>query len=356
MKLPRLLRRSPAGAEHRGGGYTGAALTALLQAADGSADANAGGIAAVEIAAGLWARAFASATVSGSNAVTPGLLAMIGRALLRSGEFVAALEIERGELALLPAASWEVAGSSPREADWLYRLDLPTPSGGAISRTLPAAGVVHARYAAESVAPWRGIGPVAWAQATGKLAAALELRLGQEASAPVALLIPAPQQLEDDSADDPLDGLRRDLLAAKGTFLLVESMSGGWQEHQARQSRADDWAVRRMGATIPPGNVALRSDVFVNVLGICGVPPSLAAMPADGGAQREGYRRFVASTIAPIAKTVAAELSAKLETPISIRFPELAHADVSARARAFGSLVGAGMDASEARELAGLNA
>lgn len=66
--------------------YSDARLAALLAAAqgDGAADVNA--IAAAEIAAGLWGRAFASARVEpdtlATRAITPATLELVGRELV----------------------------------------------------------------------------------------------------------------------------------------------------------------------------------------------------------------------------------------------------------------------------------
>ena len=60
------------------------------------------------------------------------------------------------------------------------------------------------------------------------------------------------------------------------------------------------------------------------------------------------------STVMPLAKIVAQELSDKFETSISLSFDGLFAADLSGRARAFQSLVGGGLDVSKAAALSGL--
>ena len=356
MHWPRFLRRQAEGGEQRAD-YTSALISALVAQAEDTADVTR--TAALEIASGLWARGFASATVTGTDAVTPDLLALIGRSLIRNGELVAALALEGGALELQPASSWDVHGARPSESSWTYRLDMHGPTDSEV-RIVPAAGVVHFRYAASAARPWEGIPPLTWANTTGRLAAALELRMSQEAATPGANIVPVPSQIsdqdDDDDDPDPLSGLRDDLLAAKGSFTLVESQIGGWGEPHARGGpRGADWGVTRLGASIPPANVELRRDLLISVLGVCGIPPSLAVIPADGTGQREAFRRFLHATLAPVARTVAAELSVKLETEVSLTFPELGAADVSGRARAFQSLVGAGVAEEVARELTQLN-
>ena len=45
-----------------------------------------------------------------TGALTPSLLSMVGRALIRQGEFVAAIDVKDGRVTLTPAADWDVTG------------------------------------------------------------------------------------------------------------------------------------------------------------------------------------------------------------------------------------------------------
>ena len=93
----------------------------------------------------------------------------------------------------------------------------------------------------------------------------------------------------------------------------------------------------------------------LEVLSACGVPPSLF-LDADGTGQRESFRRFLHTTLQPLARIVASELSDKLEADVRLNLDGLFAADLSGRARAFQSLVGGGMDIGKAASLAGLMA
>ena len=95
------------------------------------------------------------------------------------------------------------------------------------------------------------------------------------------------------------------------------------------------------------------SQGFTEVLAACGVPPGMFAHVGDSG-QRETYRRFVTLTIEPLGRMVGAELSAKLETKIGLDFSGLYAHDLAGRARAFQSMVGAGMALERAAGLSGL--
>ena len=92
--------------------FTEAALELLSQGTDGP-KASAGSIAALEIALGLWGRAFASAAVTPSSmagALTPSVLEMIGREIIRAGEAVFLLEVSDGRLMLQPSKQWDIEG------------------------------------------------------------------------------------------------------------------------------------------------------------------------------------------------------------------------------------------------------
>ena len=77
--------------------YTDARIAAILSAAGGDAAADVNAIAAAEIASGLWGRAMASASVSPSTAatraLTPAVLELIGRELVRKGEALFLLQV-----------------------------------------------------------------------------------------------------------------------------------------------------------------------------------------------------------------------------------------------------------------------
>ena len=88
------------------------------------------------------------------------------------------------------------------------------------------------------------------------------------------------------------------------------------------------------------------------VFSACGIPLSVV-IDAEGTGQREGFRRLLHSTIMPLGRIVAEELSNKFEADISLGFDALFAADLSGRARAFQSLVGGGMDPGKAASLDG---
>ena len=337
--------------------YTDARIAAILAAAGGDAAADVGGIAAVEIASGLWGRAMASASVApdtaATRAITPAVLELVGRELVRKGEALFEIMVIGGEARLLPVSWWDVYGSFEPES-WEYQITLAGPDRTS-TRRVRADRVVHLRYATTPTEPWRGVSPLAHCRATSDLAAMLETRLSQEAAASVGAFIPVPQDGGSGGDDDPQAVLKGDIAGAKGRAVLVETTSAGWSEgRQAAPTR--DWESRRFGANPPAVLDALRSSSARHVLAACGVPIELVE-PAEGSGAREAFRRFLHATISPAAALVQDELRQKLDTPdLVLGFDALFAADVQGRARAWRSLAGqeASLDPQTAARLVGL--
>ena len=337
--------------------YSDAVVAAILSQASGTAAGDPGAIAALETSAGLYARAFASATVKPDNfrtaPITPAVLSLIARNLIRRGESLHLIEVEGGAIRLSPCGTWDISGGDdPRS--WMVRGDLFGPSGSR-SAYHPWDAFLHVRYAVDPSRPWRGVGPLGWASDTGLLAANLEKRLGEEAGGAVAHLLPIPSDGGDGGEDDPQAQLKADIRKGKGRTLLVETTQGGNGEGRSAAPQKD-WVPSRLGADPPDALPTLRSDAALSVLGACGIPASLATTAGSSGTDaREGWRRFLHGSVQPVAQLIAEELGEKLDVPgLSITFDSLMASDLSGRARAFQSLVNGGMDVSKAAGLAGL--
>ena len=310
-------------------------------------------ISALEVSAGLWSRSFGAATVKPSiSAITASMLSSIGRELVRVGECVFALAVNRsGRFEFHPAGSWDVVGGTSPES-WRYRLDLFGPSGST-TRIYPWSSVLHFQFASDPSRPWLGLGPLQYASATGKLAAGLERLLGQEVSARSGYVIPVPVDGGDDEEDDPLASLKTDIAALDGSASLVETVASAWGEGRGA-APSQDWAQKRIGASPPDVLEALRTSSGASVLAACGVPPGLADPRAEGGGQRESFRRFVQSTIEPASVLVAEEFTRKLDVEVGLSFEALFSSDLSGRARALRSMVESGVDLTKAMALSGL--
>ena len=287
-----------------------------------------------------------------AQAISPELLGQMARALIRTGDCLHLIDLDTaGGFTLRPVSTWEIRGG-PRPETWVYRATIASPSGE--TTTVRAAdGVVHLRYGYDPRRPWRGLGPLQWAVATGAIAGNTELRLGEETGASVGAFLPVPRGPADPDDDtDPMAAIRGDIENAKGKGLLVETTSGGWQEGQAA-APASDWKPQRFGGNPPESVVTLRSDVAQAVLAACGIPAGLVVNAGNSGS-REAWRQFLFGSVGPLARIMEAELSAKLGVAIRLRFDELRASDLAGRARAFQSLVASGLDVDKAARLASL--
>ena len=209
------------------------------------------------------------------------------------------------------------------------------------------AGVIHLQYSRDPEHPWRGYGPLQVAQLGGRLSSATVAALADESATPHGQLLPLPIP-----GDDPtINLLKSDLKGLKGGLATVESapsMAPG------PGGAADGWIARRLGAAPPTALVQLHEIATREVLAASGVPPVLFASNPNGTAGREAWRQLLFATVAPLGRLVVSELAFKLEGEVSLEWDELRASDIAGRARAFQSLVGAGMDLAKAAALSGL--
>ena len=335
--------------------FTDAIVSAIQATATGSALAVPTATASVEAAAGFYARAMATAIVSGAGiaegALTPSMLSLVGRDLIRRGESIFLIEFEGDRLMLRPAGSWDVRGG-PRESSYWYRLDLFGPSGNE-TRLVPGASVLHFRYAVDPARPWTGVSPLQWARLTGAAHASLESMIASEAGSPFGYLLPVPSEVENDD-DDPNAALRKDLAGARGRTLIVGDPS--LDVESAGQLRAGAYrSVARFGANPPTSVEGLRGETGRDVLAACGLSSALFNQSSDGTARREAYRQALHVGVRPVVRLMAAELQAKLDAPdLALDMSELHAADVAGRARSFKAFVEAGVHPEDAARETGV--
>ena len=271
---------------------------------------------------------------------------MLAREIVRRGDCLFMIDVHEGALALLPVAHWDVYGGF-RPSTWRYQATLAAPDDS-YTVELTSEQVVHVRYGASASQPWKGISPFAACPATSHLAGMIETRLGEEVSAAVATLIPIPEG----TTKDQTEVLRDSLANLRGKLALVPSAGGGWGAGDRAAPRTG-WRTERLGADPPETLAKLRQETAVHILAAAGVPVELFS-GGEGTSAREAFRRFLHATIAPVARLIERELSAKLETAVSFNFDQLFAADIQGRARAFQSLVGSGMDIAKAAAVTGV--
>ena len=303
---------------------------------------------ALESAAGLVGRAFMAAEVIGppmyTRAMTPQVMELIGRSLLRRGDSVFYLDTSDG-LTILAAQTHSIDGG-PMPSGWVYDVSLAGPGELKTLRPVRAEGVLHFRYGCDVETPWRGNAPLGVARAIGDLMAEATTCLTQESSKPRGAFLATPK----DGEDATIEQLKADAKTAQGALLFVESMANNWE---SGGQPAGDWGVQHFGPSIGTGMLETAKMARSEALAALGLNEALFG-GADSAALREAWRLALFSLIAPLGHLVESELQAKIDPGISLSWVELRASDLSGRARAWQSLVQGGMDLKEASAISGL--
>ena len=308
---------------------------------------------AVEIASGMYQRAFQSARIEPMNELTrllsPQILGIAGREMVACGESVFPFAFTDDGLVLYIGAAWDIKGNYDRST-WRYRVDLMGPSGNGQKR-FDGDSVFHFQYAVHPQTPWKGLSVKSLAVGAGKLKLKIDQKILQEFSAPIGHLIAVPQVVKIGD-DDPLAELKRDLQGLKGNTALVETVMGGWGDGRYSEPKRD-WTPTRIGPNPPPPIELIRQSITYLYLNAFGIPSSLVGEGSDGTALREGWRQFLHGTIQPIANGMADEISRKADTEVKINFDQLFASDIQGRGRAFNSLTSGGMSVEQAARVTG---
>ena len=325
------------------GGDFSDAVVRLIEAQAAGTVADASSTAAVEAAAGALSRAFSSAEVQGpawvQHAVSPTVLAQVGRDLVRSGSSMHVIRVDgAGMVQLIPASSWHFEGNHD-PTSWTCRATAYGPSTST-TWNLPASSVIFCRWGGTPGQPYVGTGPTSWAHTTARLQSETERSLADEAAGPLAQLLAIPQDGGDGGDDDPLAKLKADIRTARGKALLVETSSAGWGEGRTAAPQRD-WMASRLGPMPADSMVRAADAAFMRVLAACGVPPSLF-VAADGTSQREAVRRWHQNVVVPLAKILEHELTEKLEVSVRLKFDTYAM-DMVSRSQVVAKLTAAGV-------------
>ena len=198
----------------------------------------------------------------------------------------------------------------------------------------------------EAARPWKGLSPLVLGDTTAKIDQGISLQLADESGRSSGYVGAVPVGLSADS----FNSLKAGIPNLKGKMALLET-GGNWDP--TTQGGRPGIDIKRVGADPPQSILAVWQYATSLVLAACGVPIELLQL-ADGTGNRESFRRFLVSTIQPVAKRVSQELSAKFDMAVKLDFSALQAADIAGRARAFQSLVGAGMDMEKAAAVSGV--
>ncbi len=301
-------------------------------------------------------RALASAEVQAAapfkRAISPSVLAQIGRDLIRAGESFFLIQVRDGQLKLLPQSSTTVLGDSADESGWSYICSEYGPSASK-TRTASAQQMIHVRYAVDRFRPWQGIPPWSWGRTTAAGLSGIENMIAKEAGAPFGTLLSLPESPQTDAAGNvrPLDALRNDLNKARGRTLLLETPSAWTSQAGAGAGRAADQTEFGLSRELLD---ILKKSSAVDILAACGCPASLFNPISDGTSKRESYRQWFYGSLVPVSLLIAQELTAKLETPISFDLSGLAASDTQGRSRSFKALRDSGLSKKAAAKNAGI--
>ena len=345
--LERMARLLPGRAEHRAS-VDDAINAALASITAGGVTPAASATAAVEACVRAVSAPYALANVTGiGQTVTGPLLVDVARGLMERGNWVAALDVdmEAGALILRPAGAHQVAGTSRQ---LIYRLELPTPVGQPEILRRLSGDVIHVRINADPMTPWQGIAPWKRAKVSADLAAYIERQLIQDTGTPHAYVLPMPYGASPLS----MTAAKRAVDRGKGGLTLLETTKSGWGQGEQAAPQSD-WKVNRLAGTPPQTTIDLRGPVSQSIQQAFGIPAGYFS--GDGNSHREARRTMFLDAIEPLSRTIAAELSLKLETTITIDHSESQYRDWQRLSRALGALVQAGYTPDAAATLLGID-
>ena len=335
--------------------YSDAITEALItRAAGGSTVITpqvAAGVGAVQGAASLYGLAFAGAEVDPMDrvtaALTPGVLSEIARQVVVNGEAFYLVSVEGGRVRLDPMSGVTVNGRTANRGEWTYDGIVAAPDTSSTT-VYPAARVVHVQWSYDPVRPWIGISPLQRSQLSADLLGGIERGLRSENLRESRYVLPIPS----DPGRGDYDQWKLDLEASKGGRLILGKTFMGAAAAGIGASPRGDYSQRRLGPEPNQMMIELRAQVTAQVLMAMGVDPALANPDPKTGALQAAYRSFLTGSAASLARIVTAELTAKLDRMVRLRFAS----DVDnrrLRAAALKSMVDAGVPLDRALRLAG---
>ena len=332
--------------EVRSANYTEQIVSRLVSAASGAAG-DGSALAAIETSARLWGAGLSSATVKPDNvalrSVSPVVLDSIGRSLCRAGESLHVISVRNGRLMLTPCASWTLLGAVDPDS-WRYQVILNGPSSSS-TITLPAASVLHVRYAPHPSRPWAGRSPMQMAVSTARAAGLLESATSEELNFTQSQMIVPRKSASDYGMADTL------------TPEMIEKIVDAFAKHTHTGAFVlpADVVPQRLGPEPPDSFALLRDRLENSILSLHGIPPALVAATGTGTALRESFRQVLHSLLRPLGALVVSELREKLDPAAELDFADLRAGDISGISRAAGSLVKAGFTPQSAAAVVGLD-
>lgn len=304
---------------------------------------------AVATAGTLYGAALAQVTIAdapdyAARALTPAVLAEIGRAYPRAGRAALIVQVDGSGLTLIPCAA-------VRREDGRY--DTTRLEGGlTIERLVRADELVLIEW--EPTAPWTRAAHAAQALANLERATATEGRL------PVGQLLSVAGDSSGEAGDAQDDTLIRTLNEAAGELVRLPAQSDRGllaPPDVSLPPARREGMLTRLGPEFGQSGVydRLHAQLVAAVLPALGVPPVLASGTAASTALREARRHFIGFAVGPVLAHVVTVLRERLDAPqLQLTVGDAERVDVQARARAAATLAGAGVDVDDALRIAGI--
>ncbi|MGQ0565541.1 MAG: hypothetical protein ACT4OK_10780 [Gemmobacter sp.] len=268
----------------------------------------------------------------------PDVLASIGLGLCLRGEVAFHIRVEGGDIRLVQAAYWDELGNGR------YHLHIAHPASTETLRCLEGE-VLRLTINSPAEQPWRGRSPFAFCGTSPRLMVEIEGAVSGAMDWVGRGVLPFPDTVPEEQQSAAIRGL-------KGGGMLAAIRSKADFATSTGNNRASEF--RRVELTPDLESADLNPTVeqlHNRLLSAAGIPPALLTPSGNAGAMREAYRLFCLQTVEPLARTLLPELAKIGVTSLSTG--SMMSADVAGRARAVGTLVGAGMTLDKALALVG---
>ena len=333
------------------GDYTAQRLSAMYNAVSGAVVT--GGVAAVEAVAGRVSRLMETAIVSGEprakQALTPTVLAMIGRSLIEWGESLHMLKYRIGpggvEYYLCPAQhEWTVLGGTDPE-EWIVNATL-TGAQTVYESSAPRAAWLHVIRDADPDYPWRGVAPLQRASVSSQLVRMAEDALVREMRQPTMAIIPQPQGSTADT-----NTLRSEIQSGSHQTVFPPTTAAGYGAGRGSAPQTD-WKPQRLKPMPEAALVALSDSASAKVVAALGAHPAImGGGGGNGSVDREAGRQLRKMIGQPIARLIEENAWRVFRERITISWPPSVEA-MLVKARTAEALSKMGVDPQAALQIA----
>ena len=308
---------------------------------------NAASTCAIQAVSGMISRSLAASKVKVDDPrfdrmITPRLLAWTGRKMLLEGE--AAILYDEGRLHPADYHCYVTADV----LDLTFYLPDDT-----ITRRVMSDQVAVPFWEVSTSRFYQGTSPYSNPQGGVALQRDLESALAREARSPHGYLLfldptdSHPPQGAEETEQADIAGEQSFIYRGKGS---IGVMSGGSYEPGPSPSRKGE--TTRFGYAPPQQVLQGLLNGHYMALSAAGIDPSIYNHNIEA---QSGHRNFISAVAQPTADVIASELSVLLDTDVTIDVsPSRQSDDIQSRARAFNSLVSAGLSANQAVAITGL--